>query len=78
MAPAFYELGLRYQFIKDLEQRIDNGLAKRIRGFRDLFVGHIACGQGKVAALVRDKRTGSLNRPLREICSVLDYHGLRL
>ena len=66
------ELGLGHQFIKDLKQRIDNGLAKRIGGFRDLFVGHVARGKGKVAALVRDNRAGSLNRPLREICSVLD------
>jgi hypothetical protein len=73
-----YELGVGHQFIKDLEQRIDNGLAKGIGGLCDLVVGQVACGKGKVAALLRDNRTGSLNRPLREIRSVLDCYGLRL
>jgi hypothetical protein len=71
-----YELGVGHQFFKDLEQGIDNRLAKGIGGLRELFVGHVACGKGKVATLVRDNDSGSLNRPLREISPVLDCHGL--
>lgn len=47
-------LSFWHQSVEDLEESIDNGLAKRVPCFCDFVVGPVASGERQIATLLSD------------------------
>lgn len=64
---------LGHEPIEHCQKRIDNRLAKRTGGLRDLVIGYITGSEGQIAALLSDDGAGSFDRPLGKVAAVLEH-----